>query len=827
LAAAVGGGVIEIADANTGEPLTIRILHPLAGARIPCDMVAPDVLWNDESAAERWRIRFRFGDPEEELSLECDGQRPMPEIDPECLREDNVPEEPPDLAAAKGFRPDEAIWRRIRDRSIERDVTIVVEGWTASGTAAVSRGEVRIRVSRDPVGAALFYRDVPLMPALTREGVIQPIAPMALPLIQWRVRRVDERTSRVVLRDLPTCANCHSFAARGHRLALDVDGPDGDKGAHAVVALAREIDVRRGDVFSWNAPARREGRPPDSYGLFPQVSPDGRFVAASIREALYVQNYADWRFLQTFYPTRGILAVCEVETHTIRPLSGADDPRFVQANPVWSPDGRQIVFARAEARDPYGAGPAARFANDPNETRIRYDLYRIPFNEGRGGVPSPLPGASRNGRSNFFPKFSPDGRWIVFVQAANGMLLRPDSELWIVPATGGEARRMNYNLSPMNSWHSWSPNGRWLAFASKAFGAYTKLFLAHVDAEGRDSPPVLLPDCTAANRAVNLPEFLPAGAPSPETIVVSAVDYRRLVNAALAHAEAGRYEEASQLIRESLSLKDDFADTHIVRGYLLDIAGRHEEAEAAFRYALQLMPGHPRAHRYWGLSLNRRGRPIEAIAHFEQSLRADPNDHVSLRLLGDAYVALSRLDEAERCYRRAIGLSPRNAEAHNNLSLLLAIRGDLAAAIRHARAAVELRPDFVAAMMNLGILLSRLGAEREAAELLQRAVSAEPRHAGARAAFALLLATSRDEQVRNGAEAVREAKTAIELSGGGSPQAWAALAAAHAETGEFDRAEAAGERALELAPTGSGLAHDLQQRILPAIRARRPVRTSP
>ncbi len=36
----------------------------------------------------------------------------------------------------------------------------------------------------------------------------------------------------------------------------------------------------------------------------------------------------------------------------------------------------------------------------PEETPIRYDLYRIPFNNGKGGRPVPLEGASGNGMSN-------------------------------------------------------------------------------------------------------------------------------------------------------------------------------------------------------------------------------------------------------------------------------------------------------------------------------------------------------------------------------------------------------------------------------------------
>ena len=73
---------------------------------------------------------------------------------------------------------------------------------------------------------------------------------------------------------------------------------------------------------------------------------------------------------------------------------------------------------------------------------FRYDLYRIPFADGKGGTAVPLPGASGDGMSNFFPKYSPDGKWIVFCKAENYMLLMPDSELYIIPAAGGEARRL-------------------------------------------------------------------------------------------------------------------------------------------------------------------------------------------------------------------------------------------------------------------------------------------------------------------------------------------------------------------------------------------------
>jgi Tol biopolymer transport system component len=112
----------------------------------------------------------------------------------------------------------------------------------------------------------------------------------------------------------------------------------------------------------------------------------------------------------------------------MRPLPGADDPEYVHTSAFWSPDGKYLIFSRALARDPYPAGTLKpEYANDPNETQIQYDLYKIPFNEGHGGEAVPVEGASGNGMSNNFPKVSPDGKWIVFVQNKNGLLMRPDS----------------------------------------------------------------------------------------------------------------------------------------------------------------------------------------------------------------------------------------------------------------------------------------------------------------------------------------------------------------------------------------------------------------
>jgi len=76
------------------------------------------------------------------------------------------------------------------------------------------------------------------------------------------------------------------------------------------------------------------------------------------------------------------------------------------------------------------------------------------------------------------------------------------------PLKGGHPRRLDCNLPRMNSWHTFSPNGRWLAFSSKGRSLYTQLFLTHIDENGKDSPAILVENATAANRGVNIPEFV-------------------------------------------------------------------------------------------------------------------------------------------------------------------------------------------------------------------------------------------------------------------------------------------------------------------------------
>jgi Flp pilus assembly protein TadD len=579
------------------------------------------------------------------------------------------------------------------------------------------------------------------------------------------------------MQKISTCANCHSFSADGKTLGLDVDGPQNDRGLYALVPVARQTTIRTQDVIKW--PTVRDPAVPRLRAAFmSQVSPDGRYVLSTIddpdaaqraggrtlQDKYYVANFMDYRFLQVFYPTRGILAWYDRDTKRLQPLPGANDPRYVQTGGVWSPDGKYIVFARAEAKTPYPPGvPLAFYANDPNETQIQYDLYRMPFNQGSGGQPERIRGASANGRSNSFAKISPDGRWIVFVECRNGMVMRPDGKLYIVPVEGGEARLMKCNTPLMNSWHTFSPNGRWMAFSSKSRSPYTQLYLTHVDANGNDTPPVLVDNPTAANRAVNLPEFANIPKGGLEKIDPVATEFYRMENVAI-----------------DLMTKNQFG-----------------QAIAVWRNALQVNPGDGRAHRNLGYSLGQTGHLREALAEYREACDLSPDDPLVFADFALALAQSGKPDEAISNYRKSLALDASNAGVQADLGAMLSEKGETAEGLEHLEKAVALKPESAAVHNKVASALLKIGQTAEATAHLEKAVELAPDSIEFRFSLAYALA-----QAGRFSDAIPQLQKSIEISGGRDWQCYDMLGTVYSKMGRADDAIRAGRQALDLALAG-------------------------
>jgi len=568
------------------------------------------------------------------------------------------------------WTPNRGFWDDLKKRSTGRDAELIVLGFRQSTPPEVlSMGRLTFRTSEDPVIAPIFYREVNL-PFL--QAVTDPSR------IRWRFGSVDSsERPKVVLEGLPVCGNCHSFSRDGKVLGMDVDYGN-NKGSYVITPVAREMQLASSDVMTWD-----NFKPEDhqkTYGLLSQVSPDGQTVVSTVKDKSVFVAKPDLAFSQLFFPLKGILATYRRQDGVFRELPGADDPKYVQSNPVWSPDSREIVFARApayELKSSAAEGKLLLSAEDCAEflqggKPFQYDLYRIQYNEGRGGTPVPIQGASRNGRSNFFPKFSPDGKWIVFCQAASYMLLQPDSELFIVPAEGGTARRLRCNAGRMNSWHSWSPNGRWLVFSSKAESPYTRLCLAHIDERGESSAALPLPHFTDPDRAANIPEFVNA---APDAIT-----------------------------KINQQFVDDFS--HARAGYVFETGGEIERAMAEYAAALRINPRNAHAHQRLGaLYLNVKHDAAQGLPHTQEALRLNPGDGC----------------------------------AHFDLAQALSREGKFGPAIEHVEKAIELMPegfgrDYQPADMQCELGQARVAQQQPAAgaAALEKALALNPKHGLAR-----------------------------------------------------------------------------------------------
>ena len=717
---------------------SITIDYPAQDSIFPPEFPAPTWLWRDTAGeATSWDINITFSDGSAAMRAESAGERmSVGESDPRCVSPTNKPPAlTPEQSAAHTWIPDDATWSAIKEHSVKHPVTIAITGRRERDSKMiVSRGQVSIQTSSDPVGAPIFYRDVPLMPSENEKGVIKPLAPKAVPLIAWRLRNIAEKESRVMMEGLHTCANCHSFSADGKTLGLDMDGPQNDKGLYAIVKVQPKMAIRNEDLVAWSTFRGKLGSKL-RVGFMSQMSPDGRTVMTTVNDPgidqsdyqrrkdpvdlirnYYVANFKDYRFLQVFYPTRGVLAWYSRGSAHLQYLPGADDTNYVHANAVWSPDGNYLVYARAKAQDAYPAGKQpAQYANDPKETQVQFDLYRIAFNDGKGGKAEPILGASQNGMSNSFPKVSPDGRWIVFVEARNGLLMRPDGQLYIVPAGGGTARRMNCNAAPMNSWHSFSPNGRWLVFSSKRRSPYTQMYLTHIDESGNDSPAILVENSTAANRAVNIPEFVNIPPGGMEKIDTPAAEYALHVDLAAEFTKNSRFADAVPEWNKALELAPADPWAHNNLGVALTESGRLDEALAQYRKALELSPQFAEAYNNLGEALVRKGDVKEAISEFEKAIKLDPGHAVARSNLGAALARIGRTNEAIVQLQKAVADKPDAAEARRNLGHALAEKGDFQAASVQLEEAVKLSNEKDAlALYLLGRVYADLGRIPEA-----------------------------------------------------------------------------------------------------------------
>jgi tetratricopeptide (TPR) repeat protein len=202
------------------------------------------------------------------------------------------------------------------------------------------------------------------------------------------------------------------------------------------------------------------------------------------------------------------------------------------------------------------------------------------------------------------------------------------------------------------------------------------------------------------------------------------------------------------------------------RGVCYALAGQFEKALSDFTKTIELRPEYESAWFNRGEIHYEMGRFAKAVADYDEAIRLQANDAGFFTSRGHAHFQLRQFDKALDDYSRAVELDPRNPQRITN-------RGDA---------------------------FRSLGQWERAADDFRQAVNVDSRFGRAFQSAAWLMSTCPDEQYRQPDLALRAARKAVELDGDQDYIYLDTLAAAFANSGQFDKAQEVIRRAIQLAP---------------------------
>jgi protein O-mannosyl-transferase len=265
----------------------------------------------------------------------------------------------------------------------------------------------------------------------------------------------------------------------------------------------------------------------------------------------------------------------------------------------------------------------------------------------------------------------------------------------------------------------------------------------------------------------------------------------------------GRAHDAKPYFRKALELDPTSADAwfELAQAQGADASDPAGESQAIENYlrALELEPKMADAYNNLGNIYLRRNEYQKAADCFSKAIELDPKLAEAQRNLGTLLFLSRRYPEAAQCFRLAVAADPQFTKAHFDLANVSLLLNHVEVAIAEFQTTIAQDPSHAFAHGNLANLLWVQGLEAQAVAHYRLAVQNKPDYLDAIDHLAWILATSRNDRLRSGAEAVDLAKRACALAREHPFRFLDTLAAAYAENGQFREAVETADSAVDLA----------------------------
>jgi Flp pilus assembly protein TadD len=210
------------------------------------------------------------------------------------------------------------------------------------------------------------------------------------------------------------------------------------------------------------------------------------------------------------------------------------------------------------------------------------------------------------------------------------------------------------------------------------------------------------------------------------------------------------------------------------------------------------------------------GQRKEAHELFEKAIDLDPKSDEAYFQLGVILRREGKLEDAKQMFLKALHFHPDNPNVYNNLGTTLLEQQKFPEAIKALNKALEIYPEHINARYNLGLALWSMGKTEPALKEYRKILGVKPNWATAANSLAWILATDKNDEIRNGREAIRWALVACEGNGRKNPEYLDTLGAAYAQAGHFEEATRTAQKSLILARSegDADLAEEVKKRLL-------------